>query len=387
MNLLVGANNVGKTNLCHALRFVSLTAQMPLDDAAAACTAEPWNLLNVYITEQTISLGVICELQMEDDLLRFTYDLSLSSTRGSRAQARRPRFVVSSETLRVDGAGFRNVTLLENHQGQVRLLHEGRFQSHPEVRADRKPEDFSEPFVETTAPSDATMLFRLYDLETNQRSNLFKRFLTSWGYYKLDPNRLRGNQARGMDYVLESAGSNLASVVFTLHNAKPRLEKKLIEAVKILEPRLDVFTFLTPDPEHVYMFFEDRQGTRFGLDNVSDGTLRYLAISYLILSAAEVMEERPGPRLTLIEEPENGIFVGHLKTLFERIDPSGSAGQFVLTSHNPYFIDLFDKALDGLFLIKNGGTHSQLVKPDVSAVKERLGTFSLGELHFRGLLE
>jgi len=38
----------------------------------------------------------------------------------------------------------------------------------------------------------------------------------------------------------------------------------------------------------------------------------------------------------MIEEPENGVFVGHLKPLFEKIDPSGGHGQLLFTSHNPY---------------------------------------------------
>ena len=40
LNLLVGPNNAGKTNLCHALRFLALTSRMSLDDAARHCTAE-----------------------------------------------------------------------------------------------------------------------------------------------------------------------------------------------------------------------------------------------------------------------------------------------------------------------------------------------------------
>lgn len=190
-----------------------------------------------------------------------------------------------------------------------------------------------------------------------------------------------------MDHILESAGGNLSSVLFTLHNARPRIEKKLIEAVKLLEPRLDFLSFQAPDPEHVYMFFEDSRGNKFGVDNVSDGTLRYLAMCYLVLAGREEFADGGGPPVTIIEEPENGIFVGHLKHLFEKIEPSGRQGQFIFTSHSPYFIDLFDAAVEGLFLIKGGETHSTLIKPDPARLQERLGKFSLGEMHFRGLLE
>ena len=81
------------------------------------------------------------------------------------------------------------------------------------------------------------------------------------------------------------------------------------------------------------------------------------------------------------------VFVGHLKPLFEKIDPSGEQGQFMFTSHNPYFIDLFDGTLEGLHTVKRDGSHSTVTRPAPGKIKDLLGSFSLGEMHFRGLLE
>ena len=133
---------------------------------------------------------------------------------------------------------------------------------------------------------------------------------------------------------------------------------------------------------------------------MSDGTLRYLALCYLVLvnrrpsaeqlGVSAVTQEStsaPDPPLIMIEEAENGIYVGHLKHIFERIDPSGNQGQFMFTSHSPYFIDMFDAALDGLYVVKMGPGHSTITRPERSRIEELLGKFSLGELHFRGLLE
>src|SRR5712691_2594010 len=95
INLLVGSNNAGKTNIAHALRFLSLSAQMPLDDAAAACTAEPWNLFNVYLPKRTLTLSATCELALDGDKLTFEYDLIIGSEQLQRGhQARGRPFVV-----------------------------------------------------------------------------------------------------------------------------------------------------------------------------------------------------------------------------------------------------------------------------------------------------
>jgi predicted ATPase len=380
LNLLVGSNNAGKTNLCHALRFLSLTSKMPVNDAAAECTPEPWNLLNVYISSQSLTMAAVCELNLDGELLTFTYELTLVSQKAPTRPVRRSLFAVSKEILRISGGRFTDTILLENTAGQVRLLHEKRF------LRDHGSGDES-PYVDTTAPVDTTMLCRLYDLETNQRSNLFKRYLATWGYYSFEPSCLRNKTARRSRGTLEGDGSNLMSVLFNVHNSRPRLARKLIEATRLMDPRLDLFSFANPDPDHVYMFFEDRRGNKFGVDSVSDGTLRHLAMSYLVFSAGDDPDQAEGSPLIMIEEPENGIFVGHLREVFEKIEPSGRRGQFLFTSHNPYFIDLFDSALDGLFLVKGGEIYSSLIKPDRAKLSDRLGKFSLGEMHFRGLLE
>jgi predicted ATPase len=380
LNLLVGANNAGKTNFCHALRFLGLTSRMGLDDAARECTAEPWNLLNVYTSDDTMEMEVSASLpsgkETGEERLEFTYNLKLWGRRNGKLGSPARPFAIEHECLKVSGGRFNQTPLLENEKGTVRLLHEGRF-GH----------GLASEFLETTAPTDTTMLYRLYDLQTNQRANLFKRYLSSWAYYNLYPGEMRSNLASPMDRTLNAAGSNLCSVLFTLHNERPRDERKLVETLKLVEPRLDVFSYQAPDPDHVYLFLEDKQGHRFGVHNISDGTLRYLAISLLIIGNRADSEHSEFSPLILIEEPENGIYVGHLKPLFEKLDPSGAQGQFLFTSHNPYFIDLFDGALEGVHLVKNLGNYTAVTRPDIDRLKAQLGKFSLGEMHFRGLLE
>ena len=374
LNLLIGPNNAGKTNLCSALRFLGMSSLFPIEKSASNALGETWNITNVYVNERSMEFEVEASLCDDGDSLGFNYQLKVDSHRDSASL--RQALTVAEESLRLTGGGFKDTVLVENQNGRVRLLHEKWF-------LERTAGD---PYVETFTPLDATMLSRLYDLETNRRANLFKRWLQTWNYYSLSPMALRSTDVITDAPVLRHDGANLSKVLHTLHNENPRVERKLIEELRNLEPKLDLFTFQSPDPTVVHMFLEDANGNRFSTKSVSDGTVRFLAMAYLIQACAEA-KDRPSPvPLLMIEEPENGLYVRVLKPLLERIDPSGSSGQFVFTTHSPYFVDLFDGNLTGVHLLKPGKPSSVLARPDAEKVRQLLNEMPLGELHFREML-
>lgn len=372
VNVLIGRNNAGKTNLCSALRFLGLSASLPLEDAIRASVGETWNIRNVYTPGENVEIDIECALPYEDSTIDIDYHLELGIRNGDSAYGR--ALHVIQETLTGTGGGFTQTPLLENAGGQVKLLHEERFRvSSPES------------IVRTSAPTDTTMLCRLYELGTNRCANLFKRYLQGWAYYSFTPSSLRSPAVVREAAGLLADGKNLTRTYFSLHNERPRMEKKLIESIKPVEPRLDLFTYSTPDPESVYLFMEDDKGNRFSAQSMSDGTLRFMAIAYLILSGTEP-EPDSLAGLTIIEEPENGLYVGYLKPLFEKLAASGRKDQFIFTTHSPYFIDLFDSCLEGVHLVKPGVPSSEIKKPDAEKTRKLLDEMPLGEMHFREML-
>jgi predicted ATPase len=220
----------------------------------------------------------------------------------------------------------------------------------------------------------------------NPRAILFRRYLRSWAYYNFSPEALRLPDVAPDEAIILSNGANFGRALMALHNENPRLERRLIEIARFLEPRLDLFTFSLPDPGYVHFFLEDDKAHRLSARSISEGTLRFMAMIYVILMAQQVDQTAGGAPVITIEEPENGLYAGNLKPLIERIDPSGQAGQFIFTSHSPYFIDLFDKDLAGIHLVKPGEPSSVLIKPDLEKIRPLLDQMPLGEIHFREML-
>jgi len=295
-NLIIGPNNSGKTNLCSAINFLSLTSKMPLDMAIQQAVGETWNISNVYAKNDILEIELSCLLPHENYQIQFDYNLKILVNNNIGRQ----NLILKEEMLKASGSGLDQTILLENNNGRVRLFFDNRY---PDIAP-----------VEVSYPTDCTMLYRLYDIEAYQWASVFKKYLGSWGYFNFVPWILRSpNVYQGA--TLFPNGSNLNLVLYTLHNENPRLEKKIIEALELLEPKLDYFTFMSPKPDIIYYFIEDKYQNKFSAQSISDGTLRYLAMIYLIYSTACSEGSNQIKPLYIIEEPENGIYVGHLKSL------------------------------------------------------------------------
>jgi len=90
-------------------------------------------------------------------------------------------------------------------------------------------------------------------------------------------------------------------------------------------------------------------------------------------------------RLILMEEPETGIYAGHLKEIIDLIRPD-SQSQLIFTSQSPYCIDLFDGMLEGVTVVQRGERTSKLLRPDIEKLRNNLNDMALGEMHFREMI-
>ncbi len=368
-NLLIGANNSGKTTLCQALQFLGASAALPLDNCADYVAGGRHGITNFYFQKPTVDFHAKATVPYRDgDELHFQYNLSIVVENGTANQR---RVMVEHESLRVTGGRFNDTLLLKNDLGKVQLLHETAFL------------DGTEQYITTSAPRETTMLNRLFDLETNERSNLFKAYLGSWQYYSFHPEALRRPEHKPNITALASNGCNLASVIFRLKTEDEHSYRELLKHLQAIDPRIDVINFVQAGEDQIFMFFEDKDRNRLSAGGASEGTLRFLALIYVLTCQPPAAS----PPVLMIEEPENGVYVGLLKDLLELLGKDQNSPQVIFTSHSPYFIDLFDNRLDGLFVLKQGEQNSRLEQPDPEQIRKRLEDFPLGEQHFREMFQ
>jgi len=375
VNLLIGPNNAGKTNLCNALRFFCGTSTWTLDECANFVLGESWNITNVNGREKVIEMEADIDLAEGDEIYSYNYSLRLSADR-EQSTWKQPLKVVE-ERLVVTGGNFRQVALIENQRGAAKLTNE---------KAYLNPGSNGAQVAESQVPPESTALSKMYDVEASRLGMLFKRFLGNCMYFALEPRALRNPQVVAKALLPSPSGDNFSKFFFTVHNEYPRLERKVIEALRRVEPKLDLFNFYTPNPDFIHFIMEDKFGNKFSAQSMSDGTLRYLALCLAVTILADTPPSPNLPGVVIFEEPENGLYVGLLKPLFEQMDFTGRHGQLIFTTHSPYVIDLFDAHLEAVHVMKPGSPSAVLTNPDANLVKKLLDDLPLGEMHYREML-
>jgi predicted ATPase len=236
------------------------------------------------------------------------------------------------------------------------------------------------------------MIARLLDLADNPRANAIRQYLRSWRYYTISAEIMRTSRRADWDTFLADDASNVASVLFTLKSEDTRAFNRLVSLVKEIEPSIETLNFIRPRPEEVYMEVEDTEGNRYNPESLSDGTLNYLALCYVALQGSlRTARDTVPPALVAYEEPERGLYVGHLRRFMEVLQEAGKTQQVILTTHNPYLIDLFEDHREQVRLVSRG-EHSlrdgtTVAAPDADKLDGLLESFSLGELYYRELLQ
>jgi predicted ATPase len=342
-HLVIGSNNSGKSNFAAALKFLAACTLVELSKAADSewIPGGIWELRNRYWSSDIVELGCDCTLFVAGEPHEYEYRLGLEiSTDLNPMSSSAVLLKVHHERLTLNAPGFEATTLLENDGRTATVLHE---ESHLKGSP--------EPLQRSYAPTDATLLCRIYEHAANQRLLRFRRFLSRWHYFQLSPPAmriwLRDNWSTAP---LGEDGSNLASVVYRIKNRDELRYRKIIDHVRLLEPDLELINF-DPTPDNRAIPTVRLKGAKQAVSwqGLSDGTLRALAMASIIeLSGAD----DDNPAVVLIEEPENGIAPGHMRAIFDLFEERAPNSQFIFTSHSPYFINMFDGQREAVTLLR-----------------------------------
>ena len=314
VNLLIGPNNSGKTNFLKALEYMGVNRQIHSNEA------ERGNM--VYGKNNNDKIIIQLKFDIEDKEFFFE----------------EPDYYVFGCEINPNGS-----VVMEKWHQNLKKSHIKSFDANDSL-------DFR--------------------TDLNQR-------VGSMIIYKPDPDKLikPGIVGIGAELV-EADASNLIAFFDYIRDDQPEIFERIKTDLRKCVPEFSEINFQSvPSNDELIKQFgpgtykrigltEGRQGVKYWADELSEGTLYFLALLCII-------NQPNPPKLLLLEEPEKGI---HPRRIFEVIQfilrlSEEKNIQVIMTTHSPVVLDMFADMPESVFIFdkdeEEGATHVKNLQRNV----------------------
>ena len=186
-------------------------------------------------------------------------------------------------------------------------------------------------------------------------------------------------------YLRHDAG-NLAAYLYALEQTRPDCYRRIVETVRLVFPAFGDFS-LAPSATNTRDILlnwreKDRSDYLFGPHQLSDGTLRFMALATLLLQPPEKL-----PNVMVLDEPELGLHPFAISMVAAMVRSVATRVQVVLATQSARLVDEFESS-QIVVLEAEGDSGTKCHRPNSTDLAKWLKDYSLGELweknHFGG---
>jgi len=315
LNIFIGPNGTGKSNLGNFLLMLSFLSSGPFSSAFGP---GPFTFRQTLsrkprdtVDNQDIDLNF--EITLEVEGINYTYHLVFS-------EIRRNEYLIKEETLQeVQGEILFTINDVKARESKMAQMRKGH------------------------AWNDA-----------EKRIRSVAQYLSKIKRYRFVPDLIKKPSPVQDSYLLDHTGENLAAVIYYLEKNYPENFHRTMQEVKRAIPGIKrIFTPHLGDPGQVGIGVEEENKTGYFVGpQLSDGFLVFLALCTLFHLPDQ-------PRIFFIEEPETFLNPNRLRVLYglmHRYAKDNPNKQILMSSHSPYFVDWSDNAPEELTLmLENDG--------------------------------
>jgi predicted ATPase len=363
-NCIAGPNGVGKSNIFDAIHFLSLLASNTLTDAALKVreeTGEYGDIRDIFYAgkgERRDRLRIAAEMiipafEVSDDFGRLAkpsstflrYEIQIGYESGvepprltlqhesldhikAAAAASRLRFPHKREfthsviTNRPRKTSYISTTVSLGGDAEIRVHQDGR----PGLTqaASAKETEWTIVGVSNNAVTPTVLAA--------------KREMQRWQVLALEPSALRqpDRLQGGRDFQMASNGAHLpatlqrmwlASVLGGKRGKPDRLYGEVVSRISRLIPVRDIRVDEDKVRNLRTLEIRERDGPWLRASSLSDGTLRFLALS--------ILAQDPGASLVCMEEPENGLHPRKIENILSLLAEMATDADFPVGPDNP----------------------------------------------------
>lgn len=372
LNVLIGPNGTGKSNLLRLLELAAASSQGHLGRYVQASGGmEPlvWDG-----SAEAIEFRVKCSpIDPTRDPTRdsLTYELKLE--RVGRTGEYRIGHELLADYYKVEqGLTSEPMKFLERQGLWAKIF-------DAQNKALVAPED--------NVPSGETLLSLAADPFTQNRLiPPFRAQLASWSiYHDFHANReaiIRRPAITRQEKRVSPDGQNLISVLHTLYTSDRDFKKEIHIAMHAaFGSDFDELVFAPAADQQIQLRVRWKSLRREqSAADLSDGTLRFLFLLTVLASP----EAAP---LIAIDEPETGLHPSMLPIVAEYAVEAARRSQIIFTSHSPQFLDAFERTKPVTTIVCWEEGETKLTVLTEAKLKDWLDEYSLGNLFSSGELE
>lgn len=370
---LAGENGVGKSNLFDAIRFLSLAANHPLLEAAQRVRDEAGRNNDVRGLFHRIGDTMTEEISFEAEMIVPPLSVDdLGQTGKAAITFLRYTLVMRQRPHAANGSNASPLEILREE-----LVHIQRGAAHQHLMFPHSVKEWrnrvvigrrsGKAFISTSTKGDGTAIIKLHQ-DAAGRGRAYERAATtlprtvlssstaaesptalcarremqSWLLLQLEPTALRQPDEFTASTHLESSGRHLAANLarLTIKGDPDRIFSQLSNRLsELIGPIRSIRVDRDEKRELLTLMMSGEDGTELPARALSDGTLRFLALSVLELDPET-------PALICMEEPENGIHPDRIPAMLKLLqdiatDPSDRADdtnplrQVIVNTHSP----------------------------------------------------
>lgn len=208
----------------------------------------------------------------------------------------------------------------------------------------------------------------------------------SWGAYHFhDTSRLSGMRRYQIvedDARLRSDGSNLAPFLRRLKSTEPAVYRDILDSCRLVVPFLEDFRFREEEfgPSRKVRLSWKARGSDHPMQayHLSDGSLRFLCL------ATALLQPDP-PSAIVVDEPELGLPPLAISLLAELIQHGSRRTQVVVATQCPHLLDEF--SVEEVIVVRRQKGESRFERLDERDYRAWLDEYTVGELWRKNVID
>ncbi len=334
LNVLIGANGSGKTNLISAFQLLNQIVE---------------SNLQLFVAQSVGVDGLLHFGQKVTDEVFIHLDFGVNGYKARLVPSAQDTLIFADERCWFHGKGYEEpyeVWLGEGHQ-ETQLHKEARKQSGRIAR-----------YVLRRLKS-----YQIYHFHDTSASAKIKQ-----------TGHIDDNGA------LRSDASNLAAFLYLLQETQREYYDRIVKTIRLAAPFFDSFT-LRPSPHNLdkirLEWREAGSDSYFNAHSLSDGTLRLMCLATLLLQPTL-------PSTILIDEPELGLHPYALTLLASMLRGAANKTQVIVSTQSVSLVNQFEPK--DIIVVDREEGESKFKRLEAREIESWLDEYGLGDLWEKNIL-